>query len=281
LPFFAFAKKPTEEEAELGLEHVVFRPPFVGDRARAGISSFLNLEGLFICEMLLAKSFYMVGKKTGRISLALDLLRGLGPEAPLQKLNNHVQVKNMRSYRLCALQMQAALVGCADVVEWAQQRGERGVFNRVPKIDAGHPSYNGALVWAAEKGHTDRIDFLLTAGADLNAATEDGFTPAFIAAQEGHAPCLQVLAERGADLNAAAKDGFTPAFIAAQNGHAPCLQVLAERGADLNAATNDGFTPAFIAEQNGHAPCLQVLAERGADLNASDKKRSPRPTWPR
>jgi len=223
----------------------------------------------------------MVGKKTGRLSLALDLLRGLGPEAPLQKLNNYVQAENMRSYRLCALQMQAALVGCADVVEWTQQRGARarGVFNRVPKIDPGHPSYNGAsaLVWAAEKGYTDRIDFLLTAGADLNAATEDGFTPAFIAAQEGHAPCLQVLAERGADLNAATKDGFTPAFIAAQNGHAPCLQVLAERGADLNATTKDGLTPAFIAEQNGHAPCLKVLAERGADLNlnASDKKGSP------
>ena len=265
----AFAKEPTQEEAELGPEQVVFRPPFVGARVRAGISSFLDLGGRLICEMLLAKSFHMVGKKTGQISVSLDLLRGLGPEAPLQKAHDDLRIDNMRDYRLNALQMQAALVGCADVVEWTRQRGARGVFNRIPKIDAGSPSYDGAsaLLWAAEKGHNDCLNSLLTAGARLDAKNRNGKTALLWAAEKGHTDCLNSLLAAGADVHAEDSEGNTALHLAALNGHVSCVGPLHHHGARLDAKNKNGKTAFTWAAEKGHTDCLDFLLTAGAEFN--------------
>ena len=92
-------------------------------------------------------------------------------------------------------------------------------------------------------------------GADMNKATNDGTTPAFIASQKGYVEVVRVLGQLGVDLNKARNDGTTPALIASQKGHVDLLRVLNELGADLNKARNDGATPAYIASQHGHVAC--------------------------
>ena len=42
--------------------------------------------------------------------------------------------------------------------------------------------------------------------------------------------------EKGADANLATEDGYSPIFIAANNGHAEVVKLLVEKGADLNQA---------------------------------------------
>ena len=64
-------------------------------------------------------------------------------------------------------------------------------------------------------------------GCDVNQATKDGETPAFLAAQEGHTAALKHLVKAGCDVNQAAKDGRTPADIAAQNGLTAALAAAA------------------------------------------------------
>ena len=61
---------------------------------------------------------------------------------------------------------------------------------------------------------------LLAAGANKDAARNDGFTPMMIAAQKGHVEVLKMLLADGDNKDAANKNGSTPMIMAAANGHA-------------------------------------------------------------
>ncbi|CAI7993911.1 Ankyrin repeat domain-containing protein 17, partial [Geodia barretti] len=53
-----------------------------------------------------------------------------------------------------------------------------------------------------QEGHSDVVDILLEAGADVHqATTEDGDVPLGIAAQNGHTETVQRLLEAGANVN--------------------------------------------------------------------------------
>ena len=58
----------------------------------------------------------------------------------------------------------------------------------------------GALHAAAYQGHEDIVQVLLSAGADLEAAGNDGTTPLYLAAQQKHKGVVQVLLRAGAQL---------------------------------------------------------------------------------
>ncbi len=88
----------------------------------------------------------------------------------------------------------------------------------------------------------------------------NGATPLFQASQNGHTEVVQVLVKAGADLNQSFK-GATPLFQASQNGHAKVVQVLVHAKADLNQSWN-GATPLFQASQNGHAEVVEILVKK-------------------
>ena len=74
-----------------------------------------------------------------------------------------------------------------------------------------------------------------------------GFAPLHFAAREGCAGCVPVLAKAGADVNAADQDGITPLISALINGHYDVAGVLLENGADPNIADRTGRTPLYSA----------------------------------
>jgi len=51
----------------------------------------------------------------------------------------------------------------------------------------------------------------------------------------------------GAAVNQADADGFTPLYVACQNGQLDCVRLLLGASAAINQAKNDGATPLFIA----------------------------------
>ena len=61
---------------------------------------------------------------------------------------------------------------------------------------------------------------LLEAGANTDAARNDGFTPMMIAAQKGHVEVIKMLLADGDNKDAANKNGSTPMIMATANGHA-------------------------------------------------------------
>ncbi|CAI8030870.1 Ankyrin repeat domain-containing protein 50, partial [Geodia barretti] len=54
------------------------------------------------------------------------------------------------------------------------------------------------------KGHSDVVDILLEAGADVHqATTKDGFSPIYVACYEGHSEVVDILLKAGADVHQA------------------------------------------------------------------------------
>ena len=127
----------------------------------------------------------------------------------------------------------------------------------------GYTPLNRALFW---KGHTECVKLLLAApGIDVNKANEDGWTPLARAAYKGHTECVKLLlAAPGIDVNKAEKDGSTPLYGAACNGHSACVRLLlAAPGIDVNKAEKDGWTPLTAAEIYGHTECARLIREAG------------------
>ena len=59
---------------------------------------------------------------------------------------------------------------------------------------------------------------------DVNAKNEDGQTPLHFAARRGHTETVKYLVEKGADVNAKNKYGQTPLHYAARRGHTEIVE---------------------------------------------------------
>lgn len=82
------------------------------------------------------------------------------------------------------------------------------------------------LYKAAENGHTDVVELLVTSGATKDQATTDtGATPLFAAASKGHAEVATALLAYGASKKPAA-GGLTPHQAARQAGHSALAKML-------------------------------------------------------
>ena len=100
--------------------------------------------------------------------------------------------------------------GCPEAAVALASRGARvntlyaaagvGNMERVQSLLAAakHTKREGALIVAAQQGHSDVVRFLLDHGVDVNAS--DGMTALHNASAGGHLELMQLLIERGANL---------------------------------------------------------------------------------
>lgn len=144
---------------------------------------------------------------------------------------------------------------------------------------------------------------LIRAGADVNAADDEGATPLLQACLNASSPMVEMLVKAGANPNAAARNGETPLMTAARTGnievaklllsskadvnakeaargqnalmravaenHADIAKALLQAGADVHARSNTGFTALLFAAQQGNIEIARTLLEAGADVNES------------
>ena len=130
-----------------------------------------------------------------------------------------------------------------------------------------------SLMRASVEGRArEFLRLLVEAGADPNAARDDGVTAMWLASQFGRESCILSLVELKASVTQAAKDGATPVYIAAQQGFHNSIQVLHQRKADVTIADNKGFTPIHQAAMNGHFACVKLLVDLKGDLQARTSK---------
>lgn len=94
-----------------------------------------------------------------------------------------------------------------------------------------------ALREAATQGDAARVVALLDAGVPIDAATEWGHTPLYLAASKGHWPLAQLLIERGANLHVRERFfGFTLINLALWGDRRDFLELFLTRGVE-GAAT--------------------------------------------
>ena len=121
----------------------------------------------------------------------------------------------------------------------------------------------------------DKIEALIKAGADVNAANRYGVTPLSLAAANGNDALIAVLLKSGANAKAAdakLSEGRTLLMLAARTGSVASIRQLVAQGAGVNAVeTRTGSTALMWAALENHADAVRALVAAGADVNARSK----------
>ena len=102
---------------------------------------------------------------------------------------------------------------------------------------------------------------LVSAGASVDQARNDGSTPLYIACAQGHPEVAQLLVTASASVDQASSDGRTPLMTAAHKGRSAILRHLLKHGADPGLVLSDERSTALhLAAMQGHKKCVALLA---------------------
>lgn len=179
----------------------------------------------------------------------------------LTEINVATDVKLKTRYGMCGLPIIFARSGQLNELEYVL-----GLGGDVNEKDDDNRT---ALYWAAEKGQTEVVSFLLSRGAAIDIyESENGYTALTTAAASGHSDIVEVLLDGGADIEDKDYDGITSLSWAAFYGHLGVVTVLLDRGADIADRDEGGETALHWAAKAGHPNIVSLLLDRGADINA-------------
>jgi ankyrin repeat protein len=135
-------------------------------------------------------------------------------------------------------------------------------------------SDNGStpLMYAAQNGRVECINFLIGHGADVNAVNNNGLTALHFATDSHNSEVIKVLIKHGAKVNTS---DLTPLHRAIQRDCSISLiQVLLENGAtkcNINAQTSLGNTPLHLAIKASRLDVITELVNRGYNANVQTK----------
>ena len=142
------------------------------------------------------------------------------------------------------------------------------------------------LMHACQTGNVERVKFLVSLGANVNAAQKEGsWTPLMWASASGHLEMAEVLVAAGANVNARTVFGRSPLSFLCISGEyrkiicgssmkdhgqqAQIASLLIRAGADIDIAmtnkhTVNEWTPLVWACSHGRIDMVAVLLENGA-----------------
>lgn len=179
-------------------------------------------------------------------------------------LQKGADASNTRVDGITAL-MTASVGGHAEVVKLLLENGADAYATDGDQLTA--------LMNAAENGSKETVQILVEATNKdyVNAFSKTGFNALIIAAAHGHATTVEYLIDAGADMNAKhAINEVTPLMYAAASGHLECMKVLIAKGTDVAAKHTNGGTALLEAATAGGVEAIRILIEAGAEYNFRD-----------
>lgn len=212
---------------------------------------------------------------------------GILPERPPGKL--FPPYSNAKTTRVKHLS-QAVLTGDIQAV--------RDFLKQGANVDLKRDGAHGTLITtAAAYGHTEIVEVLLDAGAEVNFESyyENPLSQALChdyigivelllkrgahptgaalgdAARRGSSEIVRLLLKYGAPVDGEPVNGkpsivWTPLLCAVDKGRADCVKILIEHGANVNARTKAGNTALGLATHKGHERIAAMLKAAGAQF---------------
>ena len=144
----------------------------------------------------------------------------------------------------------------------------KGVLNRL---------VNGknALIIASGNSYIDTVKVLLTNGADVNSADNDGWTSLMYAANNGDIELAKVLIENKANINSESYEEKTPLIYAMnspiESSRTDMIKLLIENKANVNKEDSNGISPLTIAVMNNDVELTKLLIANKANLSIVTK----------
>ncbi|XP_062860200.1 cortactin-binding protein 2 [Trichomycterus rosablanca] len=161
------------------------------------------------------------------------------------------------------------------------------LLNQDPSTDVNHfqQDLTSALFSAAQHGHTECLNLLLSLGASADASDENGFTSLHIAAANGHHGCVRALLNHGVNVERECIGGQTALILASKHGSTECVKALLDAGANRSHITAESCTALHAAVIMGHVDPLKLLLYHpfpqdkmdGSALNQDTEDTHPRP----
>ena len=115
---------------------------------------------------------------------------------------------------------------------------------------------------AAILGHTEIVKAAAGRRAPVN---EGGWTPLIYAAARNRVDIGRLLISKGANVNAAADNGTTALMMSAREGHREMLLFLLEHGADAKYVSPYGHSALGNAQERGHKDIEALLRKAGVE----------------
>ena len=121
-----------------------------------------------------------------------------------------------------------------------------------------------AVGLAAFFGHAEAVKTLIAAGADVHAAAKNPLKVQAIhaAVASKNLDIVRAVLDAGADPNAAQQQGFRPIHEAGSSGSRELAELLMKYGADPSAKNDEGKTASTLARDKGHADLAGWLENR-------------------
>lgn len=117
------------------------------------------------------------------------------------------------------------------------------------------------------------LTYLISKGADVNAAAADGWTALMSSAQRNFTNNIVLLLQAGADPARSTKFGENALGIAVRYGSLEAAELLLNAAPSLaNKTSQNGVTPLMTAAQNEKAGLVKLLITGGADVNIKDNR---------
>jgi ankyrin repeat protein len=151
----------------------------------------------------------------------------------------------------------------------------QGDLDRVKILIEEHPEWVNATSWggwtllhrAAQFGHGDIVDLLISKGSHVEARTNLDLTPLYAAIIGQRSDVVRQLIDKGADVFAVRNDGETLLHIAAAMGQKDMIELLILNGLEVDVTRRFGITPLHLASVFGHKAAVEVLILNGAKID--------------
>ena len=159
----------------------------------------------------------------------------------------------------------------ADAARLGDAAAVKALLRNGADVNAAQGDGMTALHWAAQKGDTELVAMLLSAGASVRATTRlGGYTPMHLASQAGHPRVVATLLAAGSPADVRTATGASPLMLAARSGSVDTATRLIENGADINAKESTyGQTALMVAAGLNRAELVALLLARGADATVA------------